>query len=93
MIDEFPLAPGIPMHLLTERGLNQSFLDAVEQHRRNDLPLLVRREGQLARLPVDQLTPEITRANNRIAELTAEIAKYEPNPSSVNETPQREGQD
>ena len=73
MIDEFPLAPGVPMHLLTERGLNEAFLDVVEQHRRSDLTVVVRRDGQVTRLPVDQLAPEITRARNRIAELTAEI--------------------
>jgi hypothetical protein len=87
MIDEFPLVPGVPMHLLTERGLNEAFLDAVEQHRRAGLPVVVRREGELTRLPVDNLTPEIARARDRIAELTAEIAKYEKSPFSVNETP------
>jgi hypothetical protein len=87
MTDEFPLAPGVPMHLLTERGLNEAFLDVVEKHRRDGLPVVVRREGELARLPVDQLTPEITRARNRIAELTAEIAKYERSRLSLNEKP------
>jgi hypothetical protein len=91
--DEFPLAPGIPMHLLTERSLNEAFLDVVEKHRRDGLPVVVRREGELARLPVEQLSPEITRARNRIAELTAAIAKYERSPFSVNETPERERQD
>jgi len=87
MIDEFPLAPGVPMHLLTERGLNEAFLDVIERHRRESLPVVVRREGGLTRLPVDQLGPEITGARNRIAELTAEIAKFERSPFSVNETP------
>jgi hypothetical protein len=88
MIDEFPLAPGIPMHLLTERGLNNAFLDVVEKHRRESLPVVVRRDGQATRLPVDQLGPEIARARNRIAELTAEIARYQQSPFSVNETPE-----
>jgi hypothetical protein len=87
MTDEFPLASGIPMHLLTERGLNEAFLDVVEQHRRQDMPVVVRRDGELTRLPVDQLKPEIARARHRIAELTAEIAKFERSPFSVNETP------
>ncbi len=39
MKDEFPLVPGIPMHLLTERGLNETFLDVVERHRREGFPL------------------------------------------------------
>lgn len=75
------------MHLLTERGLNEAFLDVVKKHRREGLPVVIRRQDQLTRLPVDQLTPEITRARNRIAELTAEIAKYQRSPFSVNETP------
>jgi hypothetical protein len=87
MKDEFPLVPGIPMHLLTERGLNEAFLDVVERHRREGLPVVVRREGKVVGVPVDQLLPELTRARNRIAELTAEIAKFERSPFSINETP------
>ena len=87
MNDEFPLVPGIPMHLLTERGLNEAFLDVVERHRREGLPVVVRREGKVVGVPVDQLLPELSRARNRIAELTAEIAKFERSPFSVNETP------
>ena len=87
MKDEFPLAPGIPMHLLTERGLNEAFLDVVERHRREGLPVVVRREGRVTQLPTDQLTSEVSAVRNRIAELTAEIAKYERSPFSVNETP------
>ena len=87
MKDEFPLAPGIPMHLLTERGLNEAFLAVVEQHRRDGLPVVVRREGRVTQLPTEQLFPEVSAAKNRIAELTAEIAKYERSAFSVNETP------
>ena len=87
MKDEFPLAPGVPMHLLTERGLNESFLDVVERHRREGLSVVVRRDGKVVGVPVDQLLPEITKARNRIAELTAEIAQYE-HPFSLNETPE-----
>ena len=87
MNDEFPLVPGIPMHLLTERGLNEAFLDVVERHRREGLPVVVRREGKVAGVPVDQLLPELTRARKRIVELSAEIAKFERPPFSVNETP------
>jgi hypothetical protein len=88
MNDEFPLVPGIPMHLLTERGLNEAFLDVVERHRREGLPVVVRREGKVVGVPVDQLLPELTRARNRIAELTAEIANFERSPFSINETPE-----
>ncbi len=87
MNDEFPLVPGIPMHLLTERGLNEAFLDVVERHRREGLPVVVRREGKVVGVPVDQLLPELTKARNRIAELTGEIAKFERSPFSINETP------
>jgi hypothetical protein len=87
MIDEFPLVPGVPMHLLTERGLNEAFLDVVDRHRREGLGVVVHRDGELTRLPVEELGPEITRARNRIAELNAEIAKYERSPFSVNEAP------
>ena len=87
MNDEFPLVPGIPMHLLTERGLNEAFLDVVERHRREGLPVVVRREGKVVGVPVDQLLPELTKARNRIAELSAEIAKFECSSFSLNETP------
>ena len=87
MNDEFPLVPGVPMHLLTERGLNESFLDVVERHRREGLPVIVRREGKVVGLPVDQLLPELTRARNRIAELSAEIANFDRSSFSLNETP------
>jgi hypothetical protein len=83
----FPLANGIPMHLLSELGLHESFLDCVEQHRKDGLPMALNRSGGAELVPVDLLIPEITRARNRIAELTAEIAKFNRSPFSVNETP------
>lgn len=86
MKDEFPLAPGVPMHLLTERGLNEAFLDVVEKHRKEGLGVVVRREGQLTRLPAEQLSPEVSAARKRIAELDAQIAAFQ-RPFSLNETP------
>ena len=86
MKDEFPLAPGVPMHLLTERGLNEAFLDVVERHRREGLGVIVRRDERVTRLPVDELGPEIRAARQRIAELDAEIARFQ-RPFSLNETP------
>jgi hypothetical protein len=83
----FPLAHGVPMHLLSELGLHESFLDCVEQYRRDGLPMALNRAGKSELVSVDGLLPEITRAKNRIAELTAEIAKYENSAFSVNETP------
>ncbi len=84
----FPLANGIPMHLLSELGLHVTFLDCIEQHRRDRLPMALNRTGSSELVPVDQLTPEVTRARNRISELTTEIAKYERSPFSVNERPE-----
>lgn len=85
--ETFPPAHGIPMELLTERGLNESFLDVVERHRREGLPVVVRREGKVVGVPADQLLPELTKARNRIAELSAEIAQFERSSFSLNETP------
>lgn len=65
------------MHLLSELGLHESFLDCIERHRRDDLPMILNRFGETESVPVDQLLPEMTRARNRIAELTAEITTYE----------------
>ena len=84
----FPLANGIPMHLLSELGLHESFLDCLEQHRKDGLPMALNRSGGSEFVPVENLTPEITRACNRIAELSSEIAKYQRTPFSVNETPE-----
>ena len=85
MKDEFPLAPGVPMHLLTERGLNEAFLDVVERHRREGLGVVVRRDGKVTRLPVEQLTPEVSAARQRIAELDGQIAEFRTS-FSLNET-------
>ena len=86
--ETFPPANGIPMHLLSELGLHESFLDCIEQHRRDDLPMILNRAGKTESVPVDQLLPETTKARNRIAELTAEIAKYEQPTFRPNETSQ-----
>ena len=83
----FPLAKGIPMHLLSELGLHESFIDCVEQHRRDGLPMALNRAGHSELVSVQDLTPELTRARHRIAELTNEIAKFERSPFSVNEEP------
>jgi hypothetical protein len=84
----FPLANGIPMHLLSELGLHESFLECIEQHRRDGLPMALNREGRSELVHVEKLNPEIARARNRIAELSAEIAKFQQGTFSVNETPE-----
>ena len=86
--ETFPLAHRTPMELLTERGLHAAFLDVVEDSRREGLPVVIDRSGVVAELMPDQLGSELQFARNRIAELTAEIAKYERSPFSVNETQQ-----
>ncbi len=83
----FPLANGIPMHLLSELGLHESFLDCIEQHRRDGLPMALNRAGRSEFVSVEDLLPEITRARQRIAELNDEIARVTGTPFSVNETP------
>ena len=45
--ETFPLARGIPMELLTERGLNRAFIKVVEEHRRDGRPVVTRREGKV----------------------------------------------
>lgn len=74
------------MHLLTERGLNEAFLDVVERHRREGLGVVVRREGRVVRLPVEELGPEIAVTRKRIAELDTQIAGHR-HSFSLNETP------
>ena len=83
----FPLANGIPMHLLSELGLHESFVECVEQHRRDGLPMVLNRSGRSEMIPVEDLMPELTRARNRIAELTTAIAQYDRSAFSVNEMP------
>lgn len=86
--ETFPLARGIPMELLTERGLNRAFIKVVEEHRRDGRPVVTRRNGQPALVPPEELMEDVKAARNRIAELDAEIAKFERSPFSVNETPE-----
>ena len=85
--ETFPPARGIPMELLTERGLHQAFLEVVEDSRREGLPVVIDRDGAVAELMPDQLGGDVQFARNRIAELSAEIARFERSPFSVNETP------
>ena len=75
------------MHLLSELGLHESFVECVEQHRRDGLPMVLNRSGRSEMVPVENLMPELTRARNRIAELTTAIAQYDRSSFSVNETP------
>ena len=85
--ETFPPAHGIPMELLTERGLHAAFLDVVEESRREGLPVVIDRQGTVAEVMPDELGSELQFARNRIAELSAEIAKYDQSSFSVNERP------
>jgi hypothetical protein len=84
--EDFPPASGVPMHLLSERALNEAFLATVEEHRRDSRPLVIDRGGEVAIVPACELAGEISYARNRIAELDAQIAQIQ-RPFSVNETP------
>ena len=86
--ETFPLANGIPMHLLSELGLHESFVECVEQHRRDGLPMVLNRSGCSEMVPVENLMPELTHARSRIAELTTVIAQFDRSPFSVNATPE-----
>ena len=82
----FPPACGIPMHLLSERALNEAFLATLEEHRRDGRPMVIDRKGQVAVVPADELVEEARYPRQRIAELGAQIAG-EGSPFSQNETP------
>ena len=82
----FPPAHGVPMHLLSERALNEAFLATIEEHRRDGRPLVIDRKGQVAIVPADELAEEARFAHTRIAELDAQIAEHR-HPFSLNETP------
>jgi hypothetical protein len=84
--DTFPPANGVPMHLLTERGLNRSFIKVVEEHRRDGRPVVTDRDGQPALVPAEQLENDVRAARRRIAEIDAEIAQFQRS-FSLNEAP------
>ena len=86
MKDEFPLVPGIPMHLLSERALNEAFLATLEEHRRDGRPMVIDRKGEVAVVPADELVEEARYARHLIAELDAQISARE-HPFALNETP------
>jgi hypothetical protein len=64
------------MHLLTDRGLNEAFLEVVDRHRREGFGVVVRRDNHPTRVAAEDLGPEVNAARQRIAELDADIAKY-----------------
>ena len=82
----FPLSQGVPMHLLSELGLHEAFLETIERHRRDGLPLALNRAGRAELIPVDQLAEKASAARQRIAELDAQISEYQ-RPYCLNETP------
>ena len=80
----FPPARGIPMHLLSERALNEAFLATLEEHRRDGRPMVIDRKGQVAVVPADELVEEARYARQRIAELDAQVSAQE-HPFSLTE--------
>jgi hypothetical protein len=85
--EKFPLARGVPMELLTERGLNRAFIKVVEEHRRDGRPVVTATDGKPTLVSPELLADDVRAARNRIAELDAEIAKFGRSPFSVNEAP------
>lgn len=83
----FPPAWGIPMHLLSERALNDAFLATLEEHGRDGRSMVIDRKGQVAVVPADELIEEASYARRRIAELDAQIAEQR-HAFSLNETPE-----
>jgi hypothetical protein len=82
----FPPARGIPMHLLSERALNEAFLATLQEHRRDGRPMVIDRKGEVAVVPADELVEEARYARQRIAELDVQIAS-EGSSISLNESP------
>lgn len=82
----FPLAKGAPMHLLSELGLHEAFLETIERHRRDGLPLVLNRDGQTELVEPADLDGKASNARVRIFELEGQIAQHL-NPYSLNETP------
>lgn len=74
------------MHLLSELGLHEVFLDTIERHRRDGLPLVLNRGGRTELVEPSALDDKASTARIRIFELEAEIAKHT-HPFSLNETP------
>lgn len=81
------MARGVPMELLTERGLNRAFIKVVEEHRRDGRPVVTSRDGETALVPAEELVDAVDAARQRIAELDAEIAQFKNSAFSLNETP------
>jgi hypothetical protein len=90
--ENFPPAHGVPMEVLTERALHAAFLDVVEESRREGFPVVIDRDGIVAEVMPENLASEVRFARNRIAELSAEITKYQ-HPFSLNKMPDERGTD
>lgn len=81
----FPLSNGVPMHLLSELGLHEAFIETIERHRRDGLPVVLNRNGKTEQVPAGQLDSKARAARSRIIELEAQIAEID-RPFSLNET-------
>ena len=66
---------GVPMHLLTTRGLTEAFIGVVEEHKRSGRPVVTANKatGKCELIPAVDLGDEVREARQRIVELSSEI--------------------
>ena len=66
---------GVPMHLLTTRGLTEAFIGVVEDHKRSGRPVVTANKdtGKCELIPAVDLGDEVREARQRIVELSIEI--------------------
>lgn len=66
---------GVPMHLLTQRGLTEAFIRVVAEHKRSGRPVVTARKGsgKCELVPAVDLDGELREARQQVVELTIEI--------------------
>ena len=66
---------GVPMHLLTTRGLTEAFIRVVEEHKRSGRPVVTSNKGtgKCELIPAVDLGDEVREARQRVVELSVEI--------------------
>jgi hypothetical protein len=66
---------GVPMHLLTQRGLTEAFIGVVEEHKRSGRPVVTARNGskRCELVPAVDLEDEVREARKQVVELSIEI--------------------
>ena len=66
---------GVPMHLLTKRGLTEAFIGVVEDHKRSGRSVVTANKatGKCELVPAVDLGDEVREARQRVVELSIEI--------------------